>query len=47
MASRTRTRASDGRILAMAIFAVLGLTLLFPGSDEYLSRPFVFNFLFH
>ena len=37
----------DGRILAMAIFAVLGLTLLFPGIAEYLSRPFVFNFLFH
>jgi cytochrome c biogenesis protein CcdA/thiol-disulfide isomerase/thioredoxin len=30
-----------GRILAIAIFAVLGLSLLFPGIAEYLSRPFV------
>jgi cytochrome c biogenesis protein CcdA/thiol-disulfide isomerase/thioredoxin len=30
-----------GRILALAIFAVLGLSLLFPGIAEYLSRPFV------
>ena len=30
-----------GRILAMVIFAVLGLTLLFPGLAEYLSRPLV------
>src|SRR5580658_8568158 len=30
-----------GRILAVAIFAVLGLSLLFPGIAEYLSRPFV------
>jgi cytochrome c biogenesis protein CcdA/thiol-disulfide isomerase/thioredoxin len=30
-----------GRILAMVIFAVLGLALLAPGFAEYLSRPFV------
>jgi cytochrome c biogenesis protein CcdA/thiol-disulfide isomerase/thioredoxin len=30
-----------GRILAMVIFGVLGLALLFPGFAEYLSRPFV------
>src|SRR5271170_1074899 len=30
-----------GRILAMVIFGVLGLALLFPGIAEYLSRPFV------
>jgi cytochrome c biogenesis protein CcdA/thiol-disulfide isomerase/thioredoxin len=30
-----------GRILAMVIFTVLGLALLFPGLAEYLSRPFV------
>jgi cytochrome c biogenesis protein CcdA/thiol-disulfide isomerase/thioredoxin len=30
-----------GRILAIVIFAVLGVTLLFPGLAEYLSRPFV------
>jgi cytochrome c biogenesis protein CcdA/thiol-disulfide isomerase/thioredoxin len=30
-----------GRLLAIAIFAVLGLALLFPGLAEYLSRPFV------
>jgi cytochrome c biogenesis protein CcdA/thiol-disulfide isomerase/thioredoxin len=30
-----------GRVLAIAIFAVLGLSLLFPGIAEYLSRPFV------
>jgi cytochrome c biogenesis protein CcdA/thiol-disulfide isomerase/thioredoxin len=30
-----------GRILAMVIFAVLGLALLFPSIAEYLSRPFV------
>jgi cytochrome c biogenesis protein CcdA/thiol-disulfide isomerase/thioredoxin len=30
-----------GRILAMVIFAVLGLALLAPGLAEYLSRPFV------
>jgi cytochrome c biogenesis protein CcdA/thiol-disulfide isomerase/thioredoxin len=30
-----------GRILAIVIFAVLGLALLFPGIAEYLSRPFV------
>jgi cytochrome c biogenesis protein CcdA/thiol-disulfide isomerase/thioredoxin len=30
-----------GRILAMVIFGVLGLALLFPSLAEYLSRPFV------
>jgi cytochrome c biogenesis protein CcdA/thiol-disulfide isomerase/thioredoxin len=30
-----------GRILAVVIFAVLGLSLLFPGLSEYFSRPFV------
>jgi cytochrome c biogenesis protein CcdA/thiol-disulfide isomerase/thioredoxin len=30
-----------GRILAIVIFAILGLALLFPGIAEYLSRPFV------
>src|SRR5271156_2725931 len=30
-----------GRILAMVIFGILGLSLLFPGIAEYLSRPFV------
>src|SRR3984885_14849935 len=30
-----------GRDLAIVIFAVLGLTLLFPSFAEYLSRPFV------
>src|SRR6202035_368839 len=30
-----------GRILAMAVFAILGLALLFPGFAEYLSRPLV------
>jgi len=30
-----------GRILAMVIFGILGLALLFPGIAEYLSRPFV------
>jgi cytochrome c biogenesis protein CcdA/thiol-disulfide isomerase/thioredoxin len=30
-----------GRILAMVIFGVLGLALLFPTFAEYLSRPFV------
>jgi cytochrome c biogenesis protein CcdA/thiol-disulfide isomerase/thioredoxin len=30
-----------GRILAMLIFGVLGLSLLFPSLAEYLSRPFV------
>ena len=30
-----------GRILAMVIFGVLGLALLFPSIAEYLSRPFV------
>jgi cytochrome c biogenesis protein CcdA/thiol-disulfide isomerase/thioredoxin len=30
-----------GRILAMVIFGVLGLALLFPSFAEYLSRPFV------
>jgi hypothetical protein len=30
-----------GRILAMVIFGVLGLALLFPNFAEYLSRPFV------
>jgi cytochrome c biogenesis protein CcdA/thiol-disulfide isomerase/thioredoxin len=30
-----------GRILAIAVFAVLGLTLLFPRFAELLSRPFV------
>src|ERR1700683_2003416 len=30
-----------GRILALVIFGVLGLTLLFPSFAEYLSRPFV------
>src|ERR1700678_4384652 len=30
-----------GRIVALAIFAVLGLSLLFPDLAEYLSRPFV------
>jgi cytochrome c biogenesis protein CcdA len=30
-----------GRILAIVIFAVLGLSLLFPGLSEYFSRPFV------
>jgi cytochrome c biogenesis protein CcdA/thiol-disulfide isomerase/thioredoxin len=30
-----------GRILAMVIFGVLGLALLFPGIAEFLSRPFV------
>jgi cytochrome c biogenesis protein CcdA/thiol-disulfide isomerase/thioredoxin len=30
-----------GRILAIMIFGVLGLALLFPGIAEFLSRPFV------
>jgi cytochrome c biogenesis protein CcdA/thiol-disulfide isomerase/thioredoxin len=30
-----------GRIVAIVIFAILGLTLLFPGLAEILSRPFV------
>ena len=30
-----------GRIVAMLIFAALGLALIFPGLAEYLSRPFV------
>jgi cytochrome c biogenesis protein CcdA/thiol-disulfide isomerase/thioredoxin len=30
-----------GRIIALVIFAVLGLALLFPTFAEYLSRPFV------
>lgn len=30
-----------GRVLAMLVFAVLGLALLFPSIAEYLSRPFV------
>src|SRR5277367_1136054 len=30
-----------GRILAMVIFGILGLALLFPGIAEYMSRPFV------
>jgi cytochrome c biogenesis protein CcdA/thiol-disulfide isomerase/thioredoxin len=30
-----------GRIIAMVVFLVLGLTLLFPRIAEYLSRPFV------
>ena len=30
-----------GRILAMLVFGVLGLALLFPSFAEYLSRPFV------
>ncbi len=30
-----------GRIVAIVIFAVLGLTLLFPSLAEFLSRPFV------
>src|SRR6204780_4868520 len=30
-----------GRLLAMVIFGVLGLALLFPGIAEFLSRPFV------
>jgi cytochrome c biogenesis protein CcdA/thiol-disulfide isomerase/thioredoxin len=30
-----------GRVLAMVIFGVLGLALLFPSIAEYLSRPFV------
>src|ERR1700693_6210953 len=30
-----------GRIVAMLILAVLGLTLIFPGLAEYLSRPLV------
>jgi cytochrome c biogenesis protein CcdA/thiol-disulfide isomerase/thioredoxin len=30
-----------GRYLAMAVFAVMGLALLFPGFAEFLSRPFV------
>jgi cytochrome c biogenesis protein CcdA/thiol-disulfide isomerase/thioredoxin len=30
-----------GRILAIVIFAMLGLSLLFPGLSEYFSRPFV------
>jgi cytochrome c biogenesis protein CcdA/thiol-disulfide isomerase/thioredoxin len=30
-----------GRILAIVIFAALGLSLLFPGLSEYFSRPFV------
>jgi cytochrome c biogenesis protein CcdA/thiol-disulfide isomerase/thioredoxin len=30
-----------GRYVAIAIFAVMGLALLFPGLAEYLSRPFV------
>jgi cytochrome c biogenesis protein CcdA/thiol-disulfide isomerase/thioredoxin len=30
-----------GRILAIVIFGVLGLSLLFPGIAEFLSRPFV------
>lgn len=35
-------RANEiGRILAMVIFGVLGLALLFPSIAEYLSRPFV------
>src|SRR6202790_3003702 len=30
-----------GRVLAIVIFAMLGLTLLFPGLSEYFARPFV------
>src|SRR5579872_6411870 len=30
-----------GRWIAVVVFAVLGLALLFPGFAEYLSRPFV------
>src|SRR5580698_8412753 len=30
-----------GRYLAMAVFAVMGLALLFPSFAEFLSRPFV------
>src|ERR1700691_155530 len=30
-----------GRVVAMLVFAVLGLALLFPSFAEYLSRPFV------
>src|SRR5580693_1022000 len=30
-----------GRILAIIIFAMLGLALLFPGLAEYLTRPLV------
>src|ERR1700683_863618 len=30
-----------GRILAIIIFALLGLALLFPGLAEYLTRPLV------
>src|ERR1700722_16895248 len=30
-----------GRILAIIIFALLGLTLLFPGLAEYFTRPLV------
>jgi cytochrome c biogenesis protein CcdA/thiol-disulfide isomerase/thioredoxin len=30
-----------GRVLAMLVFVVLGLALLFPGIAEFLSRPFV------
>jgi cytochrome c biogenesis protein CcdA len=30
-----------GRYIAIVIFAVLGLALLFPGIAEFLSRPFV------
>jgi cytochrome c biogenesis protein CcdA/thiol-disulfide isomerase/thioredoxin len=41
-AGRWIVRANQiGRILAMVIFGVLGLALLFPGLTEYLSRPFV------
>ena len=35
-------RANEGgRVVAMIVFAVLGLALLFPQLAEYLSRPFV------
>src|SRR5271168_2690045 len=30
-----------GRILAIVVFALLGLTLLFPGLAEYFTRPLV------
>src|SRR5208283_5193506 len=30
-----------GRVLAMVIFAIMGLALLFPSLSEFLSRPFV------
>lgn len=35
-------RANEGgRVVAMIVFAILGLTLLFPKLAEFLSRPFV------